>query len=98
MTAIPAQRHSPTSVAAADEIAPHAGGQRAAVLAALRVLGELTDEQIAVHTGLNPSSARPRRIELVAAGRVVQAGTAVTSSGRKAATWRYVPEQLGLGL
>ena len=49
-----------------------------------------TDEQIASGLGLNPSTARPRRIELQRRGLVVEAGTRKTASGRNAITWRAV--------
>ncbi len=45
------------------------------------------DEKIAELTGLLPNTARPRRLELERAGRIVAAGSAKTRSGRKAVTW-----------
>ena len=47
-----------------------------------------TDEEIIAGTGLNPSTARPRRIELARRGLVVEAGTRKTASGRMATIWR----------
>ena len=47
-----------------------------------------TDEEIIAGTGLNPSTARPRRIELARRGLVVESGTRKTSSGRMACVWR----------
>lgn len=92
VTAHPHQSHSPTSRAAAQAIGVVAGTQKQAIIAALRIFGELSDEAIARHTGLNPSSARPRRVELLRDG-VIEAGSpTVTSSGRKAQTWRLVPD------
>jgi hypothetical protein len=35
-----------------------------------------------------PSTQRPRRIELVKQGRIVQAGEGKTASGRRAVKWR----------
>jgi hypothetical protein len=47
-----------------------------------------TDEEIIAGTKLNPSTARPRRIELARRGLVVEAGTRKTASGRMATIWR----------
>ncbi len=62
---------------------------RAKILGALRASpAPLTDEELQEVTGLNPSSERPRRIELVEAGEVIAAPvTKLTSSGRKAQAW-----------
>lgn len=84
----PAQRHSATSRAAATQIAPHAPTLRARVLAYIAKNGPCSDEQIANALGLNPSTARPRRIELVAEGLVrAHYETGKTSSGRSATLW-----------
>lgn len=86
----PSVRGSITSAQAADSLEP-------ATLNALqwRVLlfiqgrpDGVTDEQIATGLGLNPSTARPRRIELARRGLIVEAGTRKTASGRAAVTWR----------
>jgi predicted ArsR family transcriptional regulator len=84
----PYQRHSRTSRAAAEQIKPHVVTQRERILSALRRFGPQTDEQLQTFLGLDPSSERPRRIELVRDGLVVQDGEGVTSSGRRAARWR----------
>lgn len=85
----PAQRHSHTSQAAAVAIAPDSSRLRAQVLAAIREHGGLTDNQGIYLTGLSPSTYRPRRIELVQRGLVVDSGeTRLTDSGRKAVVWR----------
>lgn len=47
-----------------------------------------TDEEIAAGLGLNPSTARPRRIELARRGLIVEAGTRMTASKRNATAWR----------
>jgi transcription initiation factor IIE alpha subunit len=47
-----------------------------------------TDEEIATSLGLNPSTARPRRIELARRGLIVEAGTRKTASNRNAVAWR----------
>lgn len=62
--------------------------QRAKILDALRVYGGLTDEQIGQTTGLDGNTVRPRRGELVAAGKVRDSGTTrLTVKGRKAVVW-----------
>lgn len=45
------------------------------------------DERIAELTGLAGNTARPRRLELERAGKIVAAGSAKTRSGRKAVTY-----------
>jgi hypothetical protein len=78
-----------TSFAAHRQIRRCAPAQRAKILGALRASpAPLTDEQIQEATGLNPSSERPRRIELVEAGEIVPAPVlSLTRSGRKAQAW-----------
>jgi DNA-binding IclR family transcriptional regulator len=50
--------------------------------------GGLTDEEMQRRLGMNPSTQRPRRIELARRGFVVADGTRKTSSGRWATVWR----------
>jgi len=50
----------------------------------------MTDEQIAVRLNLAPNTARPRRIELTKAGRIVEVGKTLTASGRSAVLWGVV--------
>lgn len=85
-----AQLHSTTSREAAAEIVPVAGGLRRRVLDFIQARGAAgaTDEEIANGLGLNPSTARPRRVELVRAGLVAKAGTRKTASGRNADVWK----------
>lgn len=85
----PAQAHSETSRQAAVAIAPTSGTLRAKVLAFIQTRGAAgaTDEEIATALGLNPSTARPRRIELVRGGFIEKRGTRKTSSGRAADVW-----------
>jgi len=86
----PAQRHSATSVEAAQAIEPRAATLRRRVLDYLRECGGrgATDEEMQLHLGMNPSTQRPRRIELVEAGFVRDSGaTRQTQSGRKAVVW-----------
>ena len=47
-----------------------------------------TDEEMQAGLGMNPSTQRPRRIELARRGLVVEAGTRKTASGRMACVWR----------
>lgn len=84
----PSVNGSITSAKAADSLGP-------ATLNALqrRVLEHLawrpsTDEEIATELAMNPSTVRPRRIELARKGLIVQDGTRRTSSGRMATVWR----------
>ena len=87
--AAPAQRHSATSVAAAESLTPGAlNAAQRRVLAYLEEHGPATDEEIIAGTGMNPSTARPRRIELVRHGLVVEDGERRTASGRRATVWK----------
>jgi predicted transcriptional regulator len=98
MTA-PHQRTSETSREAAERIAPAAPTLRDRVLGVLRAAGleGLTDEEITLRLGMSPSTQRPRRIELVAAGLVRDSGrTRHTASGRRATVWIATPRQLPL--
>ena len=86
----PAQRHSPTSVAAAGEIRPVSGRLRQLVLDWLTGQSSDggTDEEGIAALGLSPSTYRPRRVELVEAGLVIDSGrTRRTYAGRKAVVW-----------
>ena len=84
----PRQRHSPTSCAAADSIAPVITELQRRVLAFVADSGGATDEQIIDGTGLPPSTARPRRIELTKRGFIRDSGqTRPTRSGRRAVVW-----------
>jgi hypothetical protein len=84
------QRHSITSRAAAESL------PRSTVNACQRKVLEwladqpdgATDEQMQLGIPMPPSTQRPRRIELVVKGMIVQAGEGKTASGRRAAKWR----------
>ena len=86
----PAQQHSVTSRAAAASL------DRSTLNRLQRLIydylcdqpGGATDEEIAQACGLNPSTARPRRIELERRGLIVESGTRKTSSGRTASVWK----------
>jgi len=47
----------------------------------------LTDEELQMNLGFIGNTERPRRGELVAAGRIRQSGTRQTESGRQATVW-----------
>jgi hypothetical protein len=86
----PAVNGSITSAQAADSLSPATlNGLQRLVLEFVRARTEgVTDEQIAAGLGLNPSTARPRRIELARLGLIVEVGVRKTASGRNAVAWR----------
>jgi predicted ArsR family transcriptional regulator len=85
----PAQRHSPTSIAAAaDQTALKINRSHALILGKLLELGPMTDQEIGDATGLDMNNVRPRRVELVRAGMVEQCGEGRTKAGKRAAKWR----------
>jgi transcription initiation factor IIE alpha subunit len=88
----PAQQHSSTSMAAADSLDEDTLNrlQRQVLAVIAASSAGLTDEEIQLRTGMNPSTQRPRRIELERRGFITQAGTRKTSSGRNAVVWRAV--------
>lgn len=85
----PSVRSSRTSAAAADGIRSGSAKLRQQVLDLLRACpGGLTDEELQQRLGMNPSTERPRRVELVALGLVADSGrTGRTASGRSAVLW-----------
>ena len=86
-----AVKHSPTSVAADGSMSAAKANLRTEVFRWLERNGPATDEQMQAGLDLNPSTQRPRRIELVRVGRVVDTGrTAKTTSGRSAVLWEAV--------
>ena len=79
-----------TSRLAAVEAYPHTGTARRRVLDAIGFAGDggLTDEQIQTRLGMNPSTQRPRRIELQEGGWITKAErTRWTRSHRAAVVW-----------
>lgn len=86
----PYQKHSATSKAAAGAIMPNQGTLRWQVLEYIRECGArgATDEEIQDGMRMNPSTQRPRRVELHGQGLIAQAEkTRPTRSGRQAAVW-----------
>lgn len=86
----PAVAGSATSEAAARAIEPIAGGLRARLLNYARECGTrgFTDEQAQAALGMDPSTERPRRVELQRMGLIRDSGTTrPTRSGRDATVW-----------
>jgi hypothetical protein len=89
----PFQPHSDTSRAAAQQIDPRLNALHRQVyeyIAAQGLYGA-TDEAIASGLPMNPSTARPRRLELCAMGRIRACGYRKTKSGRLARVWIAAP-------
>lgn len=86
---VPYQRHSATSRGAATAILPALGKLQAAVLAYITRYGALgaTDQEIQAGLAMDPSTERPRRVELLRKGLIRQSGERTTRAGRKAAVW-----------
>lgn len=79
---------SATSEAAANSILPKLGALHQAVYRFIRNSGGCTDEQGATALAMNPSTYRPRRIELTLHGYVCEsARPGRTKSGRPAVVW-----------
>ena len=74
-------------------VKPKAAHLREVVYRAVLDHGPVTDEQIAIITGLAGNTARPRRLELERAGRIAAVGASRTRSGRRAVSWAVVPER-----
>ena len=85
----PYQRNSVTSLEASLSIEPKAGTLRARVLTFLRDRGAwgATDQEMQSALNMDPSTQRPRRIELAHAGLIVESGTRETRAGRQAVVW-----------
>ena len=84
------RNHPATSHQAAERILPKSGTLRAKVYAKLKQWGShgLTDENMQTMLAMNPSTQRPRRIELVEAGLVRDSGRVrLTRSKRNAIVW-----------
>ena len=93
---VPYQKHSRTSKAAAASAKPVAKSLREQVLAYLIAQGDwgATDDEIQSALKMNPSTQRPRRVELVRLGLVEDSGSArETRAGRYAVVWRSIADQ-----
>jgi len=87
---LPYVDESETSKQAADLIEPKASALLGKVLAFLRNKGEYgaTDEEMQDQMPIPPSTQRPRRIDLVNRGLVMDSGlTRKTKAGRNAVVW-----------
>jgi lipid A disaccharide synthetase len=94
MTVPKYQSHSETSWEAAYEIEDSADTLRGRVFRCLQksahnyVFTGMTDEEMQTALNMNPSTQRPRRIELVESGLVQDSGRIrKTKSGRNAVVW-----------
>lgn len=84
----PFQRHSDTSRQAAISVMPKLGDLHRKVWAYIRDSGGCTDEQGATALAMNPSTYRPRRIELMRAGYIREAlEPGLTRAGKNAVVW-----------
>jgi len=93
---LPYIKDSATSAEAAERAEPRAETQRALVFRTIMVgrpgLVGMTDDEIHAALDMNPSTLRPRRIELQNRGLVEDSGEKRrTRSGRWATVWRAVP-------
>jgi hypothetical protein len=86
----PSVRGSITSAAAADSLSPHVlnAMQRRVLELLVATPDGLTDEEMQRRLQMNPSTQRPRRIELARLGLVVRCGVRKTASNRNADVWR----------
>ncbi len=88
MTSNKFQGHSPTSREAAFFSSNFSGMARERVFLQIVKQGGATDEEISEALRMNPSTQRPRRVELVEALLVEDSGhTRQTSSGMEAVVW-----------
>ncbi len=82
------QGHSTTSERAAQQIAGRADSLRRHVLEVIQANGPTSDDEGIEITQMNPSTYRPRRIELCKLGLVRDSGlTGKTRSGRTCTLW-----------
>jgi hypothetical protein len=88
----PSVNGSITSAKAADSLGPATlNAMQRRVLELLTATPDgLTDEEQQRLLWMNPSTQRPRRIELARRGLVVEAGTRRTASGRMATVWKAI--------
>ncbi len=87
---LPFQGHSPTSREAAQEAQRNASVLRRKVFQFIHAQGAdgATDDEVQFGLGLDGSTQRPRRVELVRSGAVLSSGQfRKTRSGRNAIVW-----------
>jgi len=86
----PSVNGSITSAAAADALdATTLNAMQRRVLELLQATPDgLTDEEMQIRLSMNPSTQRPRRVELARRGMVVEYGTRKAASGRMATVWK----------
>lgn len=83
------QVHSRESYDAAISMMDSAENLRGRVFRFIRSMPEgATDEQIQHGLDMNPSTQRPRRVELAEMGVICSEGKRETASGRSAAVWK----------
>ncbi len=89
-TGAPHQPHSDTSRAAAEAIVGDLGKLQKVVIDYLRTRPDgATDDEMQLAIPMNPSTQRPRRVELATLEVIEKTGERrSTSSGGKAAVWR----------
>ena len=88
----PGAQRRDTSEEAAALIKPKVGRLQQMVLDYIREHGGATDFEIERDLKLGPNTARPRRVELYLAGKVIDSGLRrPTASGRQAAVWVVAP-------
>ncbi len=82
------QGHSTTSELAAQRIAGSVTTLRGQIMIYLQLNGPRSDDEIQQALGMNPSTERPRRIELCKLGLVRDSGLqGKTKSGRACTLW-----------
>lgn len=84
---LPYQKNSLTSALAACDAQPYAKTARYRVWRFIVGHPGVMDEEIQLGLKMNPSTQRPRRVELMNAGLVYEAGRGKTSSGSEAVKW-----------
>ena len=77
-----------TSIEAFNSVKNNIGNLQRTVLDVIIIHSPVTDERIAEISGLNPSTARPRRIELLRLGLIEEAGIEYSKAHRLSKTWR----------
>lgn len=85
---LPFQVQSETSRDAATMGVPFAVSQRERVYHWLVANGPATDKQMQAALNMDGSTQRPRRVELMRAGRIVDWGKRKQENGRSATVWR----------